>query len=152
MHVLLRLLVNAAALWVATQLVSGITYTGDGVALFGVALVFGVLNVVIRPILFFLSIPFLILTLGLFTFVLNAVMLMLTSAASDTLGLGFRVDGFGAARSAVTEAASTLRDKGIIDYRRGVLTIRDPKRLQKFACECFDAVSTSGGNGSAKDI
>lgn len=97
MHVLLRLLVNAAALWVATRLVPGISYTGDGASLFGVALVFGVLNVVIRPILFFLSIPFLILTLGLFTFVLNAVMLLLTSAASDTLGLGFRVDGFGAA-------------------------------------------------------
>jgi putative membrane protein len=97
MHVLLRLLINAAALWVATRLVSGITYTGDGVALFGVALVFGVFNVLIRPVLFFLSLPFLIVTLGLFTFVLNAVMLLLTSAASDALGLGFSVDGFRAA-------------------------------------------------------
>ena len=97
MHVLLRLLINAAALWVATRLVSGISYTGDGVALFGVALVFGVLNVLIKPVLFVLSIPFLILTLGLFTFVLNAVMLLITSAASDALGLGFHVDGFGTA-------------------------------------------------------
>jgi putative membrane protein len=97
MHVLLRLLINAAALWVATRLVSGISYTGDGVSLFGVALVFGVLNVLIRPVLFFLSLPFLILTLGLFTLVLNAVMLLITSAASDALGLGFRVDGFAAA-------------------------------------------------------
>jgi putative membrane protein len=94
MHVLLRLLINAAALWVATRLVSGISYTGDGVTLFGVALVFGVLNVLIRPVLFLLSLPFLILTLGLFTLVLNAVMLLITSAASDALGLGFRVDGF----------------------------------------------------------
>ena len=94
MHVLLRLLINAAALWVATRLVSGISYTGDGVALFGVALVFGVLNVLIKPVLFVLSIPFLILTLGLFTFVLNAVMLLITSAASEALGLGFHVDGF----------------------------------------------------------
>ena len=97
MHVLLRLLINAAALWVATRLVSGISYTGDGVALFGVALVFWVLNVLIKPVLFVLSIPFLILTLGLFTFVLNAVMLLITSAASDALGLGFHVDGFGTA-------------------------------------------------------
>ena len=81
MHVLLRLLINAAALWVATRLVSGISYTGDGVALFGVALVFGVLNVLIKPVLF----------------VLNAVMLLITSAASDALGLGFHVDGFGTA-------------------------------------------------------
>jgi putative membrane protein len=94
MHVLLRLLINAAALWVATRLVSGITYTGDGVSLLGVALVFGVLNVLIKPILFLLSLPFLIVTLGLFTLVLNALMLLLTSRASDALGLGFTVSGF----------------------------------------------------------
>ncbi len=94
MHVLLRLLINAAALWVATQLVSGITYTGDGVSLLGVALVFGVLNVLIKPVLFLLSLPFVILTLGLFTLVLNALMLLLTASASDALGLGFSVTGF----------------------------------------------------------
>ena len=94
MHVLLRLLINAAALWVATRLVSGISYTGDGVSLFGVALVFGVLNVLIKPILFFLSFPFVIFTLGLFTLVINAVMLLITAGASDALGLGFSVAGF----------------------------------------------------------
>jgi CRP-like cAMP-binding protein len=47
----------------------------------------------------------------------------------------------GAPRSAVSHAASTLRDKGIIDYRRGVLTIRNTARLHKVACECFDVVS-----------
>ena len=94
MHVLLRLLINAAALWAATQLVSGITYTGDGVSLLGVALVFGVLNVLIKPILFLISLPFVILTLGLFTLVLNALMLLLTASASDALGLGFSVAGF----------------------------------------------------------
>jgi putative membrane protein len=97
MHVLLRLLINAAALWVATRTVSGITYTGDGASLFGVALVFGVFNVLIKPLLFFLSFPFVVLTLGLFTLVINAMMLMLTAAASDALGLGFAVDSFGAA-------------------------------------------------------
>jgi putative membrane protein len=94
MHVLLRLLINAAALWAATRLVTGITYTGDGVSLFGVALVFGVLNVLIKPILFFLSLPFVILTLGLFTLVINAVMLVITARASDALGLGFTVADF----------------------------------------------------------
>ena len=97
MHVLLRLLINAAALWVATRLVSGISYTGDGASLFGVALVFGVLNVLIKPILFLLSLPFIIVTLGLFTLVVNAVMLLITAAASDALGLGFFVNGFGPA-------------------------------------------------------
>jgi putative membrane protein len=94
MNVLLRLVINAAALWVATRLVSGISYTGDGVSLFGVALVFGVLNVLIKPLLFLVSLPFVILTLGLFTLVLNAIMLLLTAKASDALGLGFFVNGF----------------------------------------------------------
>ena len=48
----------------------------------------------------------------------------------------------GAPRSVVSEAAAALRSKGIIDYRRGVLTIRQPKRLQRMACECFQALPT----------
>ena len=82
--------------------------------------------------------------------------LLLTAERAETnrfeLTHEFVAQMVGAARSAVTEAASTLRDTGIIDYRRGVLTIRDPKRLRKFACECFDAVSTNGGNGSAAEM
>jgi putative membrane protein len=94
MSILVHLLINAAALWVATRLVDGITFTGTVPALLGVALVFGVLNVIVRPILKFLTFPFFIITLGLFTFVLNAVMLLITSGASDALGLGFHVNGF----------------------------------------------------------
>ena len=97
MSILLSLLINAAALWVATRLVDGISFTGDLPTLLGVALVFGVLNVVLRPILKLLTFPFFIITLGLFTFVLNAVMLLITSAASEGLGLGFHVNGFGPA-------------------------------------------------------
>ena len=97
MPILLRLLINSAALWVATRIVNGISFTGDIPTLLGVALVFGVLNALLRPILMVLTIPFLIITLGLFTFVLNAVMLLITSAASNALGLGFHVDGFGSA-------------------------------------------------------
>ncbi len=98
-HVLMiiRLLINAAALWAATRLVPGISFDGDWRLLFVVALVFGVLNVSVRPILMLLTLPFLIITLGLFTFVLNALMLWLTSAISNALGLGFHVEGFGAA-------------------------------------------------------
>ena len=55
----------------------------------------------------------------------------------------------GAPRSAVSQAASTLRDKGIIDYRRGVLTIRNTARLHKVACECFDVVSLARPAGAA---
>jgi putative membrane protein len=59
-----------------------------------VALVFGVLNAILRPILKLLTCPLIILTLGLFTFVINAVMLWLTSAVSESFGLGFHVAGF----------------------------------------------------------
>ncbi|HJR59920.1 MAG TPA: phage holin family protein [Vicinamibacterales bacterium] len=97
MQFILRLLINAAALWAAIRLVPGIVFEGDWRLLLVVALVFGMLNAVIRPILFVLTLPFLIITLGLFTFVLNAFMLWLTSAASDLFGLRFHVDGFGAA-------------------------------------------------------
>ena len=97
MRFITRLLINAAALWAAIRLVSGISFEGEWPLLFAVAFVFGVLNAVIRPILFVLTLPFFIVTLGLFTFVLNALMLWLTSAMSDLLGLRFHVDGFGAA-------------------------------------------------------
>ena len=95
MQIIWRLLINAAALWTATRLVSGIAFDGDWRHLFGVALAFGVLNASVRPVLTLLTLPLLIVTLGLFTFVLNALMLWLTSAMSDALGLGFHVEGFG---------------------------------------------------------
>jgi putative membrane protein len=97
MKFLMRILITAIALWAATRLVSGITYHGNWLGLAGVALVFGLLNSIVRPILTFLAFPLLIVTLGLFTFVLNAVMLMLTSALSSRLGIDFHVAGFWAA-------------------------------------------------------
>ena len=94
---LIRLLINAAALWVAIQVVPGISFDGDWLPLLVVALVFGVLNASVRPFLALLTLPLLILTLGLFTLVLNALMLWLTGTVSNALGLGFHVDGFWAA-------------------------------------------------------
>jgi putative membrane protein len=94
MKFLMRIVITAIALWAATRLVSGITFHGNWIGLAGVALVFGVLNSFVRPILTFLSFPLLIVTLGLFTFVLNAVMLLLTSALASRLGIDFHVAGF----------------------------------------------------------
>jgi putative membrane protein len=92
---LLRLLVTAAALWVATRFVPGISFAGNNyVALLGVALVFGVVNTFVRPVLKLFSFPVVLLTLGLFLFVINALMLLLTSFLSSRLGFGFHVDGF----------------------------------------------------------
>jgi CRP-like cAMP-binding protein len=77
--------------------------------------------------------------------------LLLTAERAETtrfeLTHEFVAQMVGAPRSAVTESALTLREKGIIDYRRGVLTIRNIKRLHKISCECFDIVSYSANNG-----
>jgi putative membrane protein len=97
MPFLIRLLVNAAALWVATQVVPGVTYDGGPLPMFGVALVFGVLNAFIRPVAKILTFPLIIVTLGIFALVINGLMLWLTSSLSSALGLGFHVSGFWAA-------------------------------------------------------
>ena len=97
MNFIIRLVINAIALWLATRLVDGLTFDGDVAFLFVVALIFGVVNSVVKPILMLLTFPALILSLGLFLLVLNALMLWLTGALSDAAGLGFHVEGFGAA-------------------------------------------------------
>jgi putative membrane protein len=96
---LLWVLVNALALAAATWIMGGITLTDNDrsdqvLTLLGVALIFGVVNAIVRPIANLLSLPLIILTLGLMIFVVNALMLMLTSWISGQLDLGFHVDGF----------------------------------------------------------
>lgn len=92
-HMLLRLLITAAALFVATKFVPGIAHTGSLASLLGVALVFGVVNTIVKPILTLFAFPAVLLTLGLFLFVINGLMLLLTSYLSSQLDLGFRVGG-----------------------------------------------------------
>ena len=99
MRILIWVVVNALALAAAAGLLTGITLTGQtdterAVTLVLVALVFGVVNAVVRPVVKVLSLPFIILTLGLLIFVINALMLLLTSWLSGQLGLGFQVTGF----------------------------------------------------------
>ncbi|QKW51146.1 phage holin family protein [Streptomyces buecherae] len=97
-----KTLANAAALWVAIWLLKDITLTGENtgrktVTLILVALLFGLVNFVVKPVVKFLSFPLFLVTLGLFTLVVNALMLMLTSWLADTVDLSFHVEGFGAA-------------------------------------------------------
>ena len=94
MPFIIRLLVNAAALWAATAVVPGVTYTGGPLPLLGVALVFGIINATLRPLAKILAFPLILVTLGLFALVINGLMLWLTSSLSDALGLGFHVSGF----------------------------------------------------------
>ncbi|MBC8449245.1 MAG: phage holin family protein [Chloroflexi bacterium] len=92
-RLIIRWLINAAALWAAAALVSGIGYEGWP-ALLIVALIFGLVNALIRPILKLLTCPLQVLTLGLFTIVINALMLLLTSWLADQFNIAFWVSGF----------------------------------------------------------
>ena len=102
MRLLVRILAGAVALAAAAGLIEGIS-VGPGttserlLTLLAVAVIFGLVNAIVRPIVRLISIPLFILTLGLFTFVVNALMLLLTAWIGDLFDLAFEVDGFWAA-------------------------------------------------------
>jgi putative membrane protein len=86
---LLRWAVNVAALWVAAEALDGVTYDGFG-TLVVAALVFGLVNFFVKPLVTLLSLPLIIVTLGVFYFFVNLGMLLLT----DALVSDFDIDGF----------------------------------------------------------
>ncbi|MEV5571526.1 phage holin family protein [Spirillospora sp. NPDC052269] len=99
MRFLLRTVICAVALWVATALVHGIEVTAanatkQGFTLLGVAVIFGLVNAFIKPVIQVLGCAFYVLTLGLFALVVNALLFMLTSWLAKQLSLPFHVDGF----------------------------------------------------------
>lgn len=96
MGLVLRLAINAGAVWLAVAMIDGLDFDGTWVALVIVAAVLAVLNAVVKPIVKLLSLPFIILTLGLFLLVVNAVMLQVVIAISRATDLGLDSTGFGA--------------------------------------------------------
>ena len=95
----IKTLVTAVALWVATAIVDGVEVGGDSVAgtavtLIVVAVIFGLVNAVIKPIVKVLALPFYILTLGLITFIINALMLWITGQIAGSLGVDFDASPF----------------------------------------------------------
>lgn len=93
MRALLHIVFNGVALWLAAQIVPGIHYEGGILYLLLAGLVFGIVNALVKPIVTFLSLPLIILTLGLFFLVINGLMLYVTA----WLLSGFSVSGFKAA-------------------------------------------------------
>jgi len=92
---LLQVLVNAAALWVAVQIVPDLDWSGtEWWKFLLVAVIFSLVNSFIKPILRVITLPITAVTLGLFLLVINALMLLLTGWVSDQLDLGFTVGGF----------------------------------------------------------
>ena len=100
MKFLLKVIINAVAIWLATLVLSGLEVVGgdsDGervLVFLVVALVFGIVNTVVKPIVKLLSLPLYILTLGLFTLVVNAAMLLLVGWLSEQTEYGLRIDSF----------------------------------------------------------
>ena len=97
----IKVLVNGIAIWVTTLLVKGINLGSVGasttsqlVTLLWVAVIFGVINALIKPVMTLLSLPVIVLTLGLFILIVNAAMLELTSWFADQFNLAFHVDQF----------------------------------------------------------
>jgi putative membrane protein len=98
-RLLLSLVVNVLAVGFATWLLDGITLDGGSdsdqlVRLVVVGAIFGLVNWIVRPLVRFVALPFIVLTLGLLLIVINALMLMLTSSIAGALDLGWHVDGF----------------------------------------------------------
>ncbi|MFW6062688.1 MAG: phage holin family protein [Chloroflexota bacterium] len=94
-RILIRWVVNAIALWVAVQIVPGLEHVGEsGLSLLLIALIFGLVNALVRPIIVLLTCPLIVLTMGLFILIINAVMLSITAWLSNMFGLGLVVEGF----------------------------------------------------------
>jgi putative membrane protein len=99
MGILIRLVITAVSLWIATLLISGIELTTDSVpqkiaTLLAVAVIFGIINAVLRPIIKVIGCGLYVLTLGLIALVVNGLLFMLTSWIAGELGLPFHVDDF----------------------------------------------------------
>ena len=137
MRILLRIVTTAVALAAAAWLIDGIRFTGarDGMAevedkivpLLLVAAILALVTSVVKPILTFISIPLIILTLGLFLLVINAVLLLLVGELAEALDIGFRVRGFW---SAVGGSIVITVVTWLVDALTGG-TERRPKRARR---------------------
>src|SRR5262245_46444755 len=116
---IIRLLINAAALWVATRIVPGVPYQGGWLPFLSLALVFGVVKTIVGFLAKILTFPLCLVTLGFFLLVINGLMLQLTSAVAGMLGIGFHVRGFWSAfwGALVVSIVSTLLNMMFIDRR-----------------------------------
>jgi putative membrane protein len=94
LRLILRWLITTLAIFAAIYLVPGIDFSGPGWEIGLVALIFGLVNALLRPLLTLLTCPLVLLTLGLFAVIINALMLALTAAIAGQLGVDFRVAGF----------------------------------------------------------
>ncbi|MFZ5855501.1 MAG: phage holin family protein [Chloroflexota bacterium] len=91
---LLRWVINSLAVWAAVSFVPGIHWANDWIAVIGLGLILTLVNAIVRPVAKFVGCLPIILTLGLFTLVINAGLFWLTGVIGNAFGVGFTVDGF----------------------------------------------------------
>lgn len=96
LRLLVRLGINAIALWAAIEIVPGLEYAGDGLSLLIIALIFGIVNALVRPLLVLLTCPLIVLTLGIFVLIINTLLFSITVwlAGPEVLDLGLTSSGF----------------------------------------------------------
>ena len=90
----LQWLITSLAIFAAFSLVPGITFSGNGYEIGVIAMIYSVINLLIRPVLTLITCPMIILTLGTFTVIINAMLLLLTANFAKILGIDFQVETF----------------------------------------------------------
>ncbi|HLS02187.1 MAG TPA: phage holin family protein [Beutenbergiaceae bacterium] len=126
MQFIFRVIANAVGIWLASELIGGLSLETDGtwqntlIVVVVIAAVFTLVNMIIRPIIKFFTFPLYIITLGLFFLVVNALMLMLTSRLTGVFDYGLHIDGFGTAvlASVVISLISTSESALLPSERR----------------------------------
>jgi len=93
-YLILRIMINALSIAVAVKVVDGIAFTGEWWKMILVGAVFGIVNSFLKPLITFFTLPLIILSLGLFTLIVNTLMLLITVSLSGPLKLGLQIHGF----------------------------------------------------------
>jgi len=93
-YLILRIMINALSIATAVKVIDGITFTGEWWKMIIIGAVFGIVNSLIKPFVTLFTFPLIILTLGLFTLIVNTLMLTITVELSEPLRLGLQINGF----------------------------------------------------------
>jgi len=93
-YLILRVMINALSIAAAIKIIDGITFTGAWWKLIIIGMIFGIVNALLKPLTMLFTLPLIILTLGLFTLIVNALMLLVTAALSGPFKLGLQIEGF----------------------------------------------------------
>jgi len=93
-YLILRIMINALSIAIAVEVVDGIVFTGEWWKMILVGAVFGIVNSFLKPLVTFFTLPLIILSLGLFTLIVNTLMLLITVSLSGPLELGLQIHGF----------------------------------------------------------